>query len=70
MRRNKELSGREVPDGRFFVDWVPIPISGAAFCEEALNRGDDNGWKLISVVPSGGNRSAVMIIWDTEPERD
>lgn len=36
--------------------------------EDALNRGDDMGWKLVQVMPSGWNGRGDIIIWDTEPQ--
>jgi phosphoglycolate phosphatase-like HAD superfamily hydrolase len=36
--------------------------------KKLLNEGDDKGWRLLQVTGAGSS-GAVMVVWDTQPNR-
>lgn len=49
--------------GRYFVDHVPIMISGKKFLQTVLDQGDAKGWELVWIASSDKN-GWMLIVWD------
>jgi len=53
--------------GRYFVDHVPVMMSGKKLLQIALDKGDAAGWKLLKVINSD-KHGWILIIWDRSEE--
>lgn len=49
--------------GRYFVDHVPVMMSGKKLLQQALDRGDANGWKLVWIENSD-KHGWILVVWD------
>lgn len=49
--------------GRYFVDHVPVMMSGKKFLQQALDRGDANGWELVWIENSD-KHGWILVVWD------
>ena len=54
--------------GRYFVDHVPVMMSGKKFLQIALDRGDAQGWTL-RWIENSDKHGWILVVWDRGNER-
>jgi len=63
MALGRKKEDTEDTGGRYFVENVPVMMSGKKLLQLRLDKGDEAGWKLVKLVYSD-KHGWILIVWD------
>lgn len=61
--KKKDDEGDVAVTGRFVVEHVPVMVSGKRFLQQALDKGEAQGYSLRSLLMSD-KHDWILVVWD------
>ena len=61
--KKKSDDSDDESSGRYVVEHVPVMVSGKRFLQQALNKGEANGYELKSLLMSD-KHDWILVVWE------